>query len=384
MSSGTQGSTSSPHIEQIIGCANGVSWTQRVEINPSDLTTVQTLYVNNSTGATQITAPLSFAPIPCGSGKNADFTAHCDTGTTPPTPYIKREIVDFTATPPLTTIQNFALSGAAYTPTTEGVCDGYDLVEACADIINTANGAVTPVRSLQLTRYGQLVGTPIFYSLTSNTSIIPTGTERVVNCGDLNYTESVLCDASAPPVPFWRTQIKLGSSVLFTQNLNIEKTATYTPVGAVGLCQNYTTDDEYACISALTGNNGTIPIRIVRVYNGANLISETRTRLDTYALVANNAVLVPCTQAAGTVRQGSNVVTGGASVLVPAGKKSISIVVRSGSVTGTGSLQTGTAQYRAGESYSWSSDDAAGLLEAMTFTGSSPTTSYTLSWTQRL
>jgi hypothetical protein len=149
------------------------------------------------------------------------------------------------------------------------------------------------------------------------------------------------------------------------------------------MCQGYVTDDEYACIAGAAANDDTIKIRIVRVYSGLTLISETRTRLDTYAVVPNNTVLVPCTQTAGVVRQGSAVGAGVAATLVPAGKRSISIIVRSGSVTGTGSLQTGAQQYRAGEGYSWSVTEDGELLEAMTFTGLTPTTSYTVTWSQR-
>lgn len=381
MSAGTSASTSSPHIKQTVGCAGGVSWTLREEINPTDLTTVQVRYINNATQATQTTAPAGFVPVACETGKDSEWVVLCDTSTTPPTPYLRRIITDFSTTPPTDSVQNFALTGAAYTPTTPGVCEGYDLVEGCAEIFNTTNGQVTPVRSLQLTRYGQLIGTPVFYSATANTPVVPTGTDRVLNCGEMTYTESLLCDST--PTPFWRTQYKLGSTVLFTQDLNVGKTAAYVAVGAVGVCPEYEIEDEYACIAGAAANDDTISVRIVRIYNGATLLSETRTRLDTYAVVANNVVLVPCTQVAGTVRQGSAVGAGAAAVVVPAGKRSISIAVRSGSVTGTGSLQTGAVQYRAGEGYSWSIKEDGELLEAMTFTGNTANTSYTVIWTQR-
>lgn len=383
MSAGTQGSTSSPHIKQTIGCVSGVSWTRREEVNPTDLTTVQVLYINNATQAQQTTAPAGFVPVACEQGKDSEYAVLCDTSTTPPTPYLQRIITDFSTTPPTDTLQAFTLAGAAYVPVTRGVCDGYDLTEGCAEVFDTTNGVMTPVRALQVTRFGQFVGTPVLYSTTTNAVVTPTGTQRVLNCGELSYSESQLCDSSVPPVPFWRTQYKVGSTVLYTQDLNIGKTAAYTPVGAVGVCQGYTTDDEYACINDATNSGSTIPVRIVRVYNGALLISETRTRLDTYAVVPNNAVLVPCTQSANTVRQGSAVVTGVAATIVPAGKRSISLVVRSGSVTGTGSLQTGAVQYRAGEAYTWSTQEEGELLEAMTFTGATATTSYTVTWTQR-
>ena len=383
MSAGTHGSTSSPNIKQTIGCASGVSWTRREEVNPTDLTTVQTLYINNSNGATQAAAPANFVPVACETGKDAEFMVLCDTATTPPTPYVRRVITDFSTSPPTDSYQTFSLTGAAFAPTTPGTCDGYDLVEGCAEVFSTVTGVLQPVRSLQLTRYGVLIGTPIYYSSASNAVVVPAGTDRVMNCGEMTYAESLLCDSSAPPVPFWRTQFKLGSTTLFTQDMNIGKTAVYAPVGAVGVCQNNTAEDEYACIAGAAANDDTIKIRIVRVYNGATLLSETRTRLDTYAVVPNATVLVPCTQTAGTVRQGSALGSGVAATIVPAGKKSISIVVRSGSVTGTGSLQAGAAQYRAGEGYTWSVDQEGELLEAMTFTGSTPTTSYTVTWTQR-
>lgn len=383
MSAGTTGSTSSPHIKQVIGCANGVSWTQRTEINPTDLTTVQTLYVNNATNATQAAAPAGFVPVACETGKDSEFMTHCDTSTNPPTPYIQRIITDFSTNPPTDTYQAFTLTGAAYAPVTRGTCDGYDLVEACATIFNTTNGVVTPVRSLQLTRFGVLLAAPVFYSTTTNAVVVPAGTDRVINCGELYTSESVLCDSSNPPVAFWRTQYKVGSTVLFTQDLNIGKTAAYAPVGVVGLCNGYTTDDEYVCIAGAAANDDTISVRVTRVYNGQTLISETRTRVDTYAVVPNNTVIVPCTQVAGTIRQGSAVGAGAVAVTVPAGKRSISLVVRSGQVTGTGSLQTGAIQYRAGESYSWSITEDGELLEAMTFTGTTATTSYTVIWTQR-
>jgi hypothetical protein len=383
MSAGTTAQTSSPHIKQVVGCANGVSWTMRQEINPTDLTTIQTLYINNATQATQVAAPAGFVPVACETGKDSEWAVLCDTSTTPPTPYLRRIITDFSTVPPTDSTLNFTLNGAAYTPTTPGVCEGYDLVEGCAEVFNTTSGLLTPVRSLQLTRYGVLIGTPIFYSNSSNTVVTPTGTDRVVNCGEIAYTESLLCDSATPPVAFWRTQYKLGSTVLLTQDLNIGKTAAFTPTGAVGVCQNNNVEEEYACIAGAASNDDTISIRIVRVYNGSTLISETRTRTDTYATVPNNAVLVPCTQAAGTVRQGSLVSTGAAAVTIPAGKRSISIVVRSGSVTGTGSLQTGATQYRAGEGYSWSIKEDGELLEAMTFTGNTATTSFTVIWTQR-
>lgn len=383
MSAGTQGSTSSPHIKQVIGCASGVSWTQRTEVNPTDLTTIQTLYINNSNGATQTTAPANFVPVACEMGKDSEYAVLCDVSTAPPTPYLRRIITDFSTAVPTESYQNFTLNGAAYAPVTPGVCDGYDLTESCAEVFNTVSGLLTPVRALQVTRFGQFVGTPILYSTTSNAVVTPTATDRVMNCGEMTYTESFLCDSASPIVSFWRTQYKLGSTVLLTQDLNAAKTAAYAPVGAVGICQGYTTEDEYACIAGATPNDDTIKIRIVRVYNGLNLVSETRTRMDTYAVVGNAVVLVPCTQTAGTIRQGSAVGAGVAATIVPAGKKSISLVVRSGSVTGTGSLQTGAVQYRAGESYTWSVDQEGELLEAMTFTGSTPTTSYTLTWTQR-
>jgi hypothetical protein len=383
MSAGTNGSTSSPHIKQVIGCASGVSWTRREEVNPTDLTTIQTLYINNTSGATQTTPPASFVPVACEVGKDSEYAVLCDTSTTPPTPYLRRIITDFSTAVPTDSYQNFTLNGAAYTPTTPGVCEGYDLTENCAEVFNTSNGVLTPVRALQVTRFGQFVGTPILYSTTSNAVITPAGTDRVMNCGEMTYTESFLCDSSAPATQFWRTQYKLGSTVLFTQDLNAGKTAAYAPVGAVGMCQGFVTDDEYACIAGAAANDDTIPVRIVRVYSGTNLISETRTRLDTYAIVPNNTVLVPCTQSSGTVRQGSAVGAGVAATIVPAGKRSISIIVRSGAVTGTGSLQTGAQQYRAGEGYSWSVTEEGELLEAMTFTGLTPTTSYTVTWSQR-
>jgi hypothetical protein len=383
MSAGTNGSTSSPHIKQEIGCANGVSWTERVEINPTDLTTIQTLYINNASGATQSVAPVNFVRAACETGRDSEYAVLCDVSTTPPTPYLRRIVTDFSTAVPTDSFQNFSLTGAAFTPTTPGTCDGYDLTEGCAEVFSTTTGAMTPVRSLQVTRFGQFVGTPILYSTTSNAVVTPTGTDRVMNCGEMTYSESTLCDSSTPPVAFWRTQYKLGSTVLFTQDLNIGKTAAYSPVGVVGVCQGYTTDDEYACIAGVAANDDTIKIRVVRVYNGATLISETRTRLDTYAVVPNTAVLVPCTQTAGTIRQGSAVGTGTAATIVPAGKRSISLIVRSGSVTGTGSLQSGASQFRAGEGYSWSINEEGELLEAMTFTGLTPTTSYTVTWTQR-
>jgi hypothetical protein len=381
MSAGTSASTSSPHIKQTVGCANGVSWTLRQEINPTDLTTVQSLYVNNVTQAVQTTAPAGFVPVACETGKDAEWVVLCDTATVPPAPYIRRIITDFSTTPPTDTTQNVSLTGAAYAPTTPGVCEGYDLVESCAEIFSTTNGALTPVRALQLTRYGQLIGTPLYYSNTTNAVVTPAGTDRVLNCGELTYTESILCDSAG--TAFWRTQYKLGSTVLFTQDLNIGKTAAFTAVGAVGTCPDYDVEDEYACIAGAAANDDTIQIRIVRVYNGQTLVSETRTRLDTYAVVANNVVLVPCTQAAGTVRQGSAVGAGTTAVTIPAGKRSISIAVRSGSVTGTGSLQAGATQYRAGEGYSWSIKEEGELLEAMTFTGTTANTSYTVIFTQR-
>jgi hypothetical protein len=46
-------------------------------------------------------------------------------------------------------------------------------------------------------------------------------------------------------------------------------------------------------------------------------------------------------------------------------------------------LQTGATQYRAGEGYSWSIKEEGELLEAMTFTGNTANTSYTVIWTQR-
>jgi hypothetical protein len=339
------------------------------------------LYINNATQATQTTIPAGFVPVACETGKDSEWVVLCDTSTTPPTPYLRRIITDFSTVPPTDSIQHVTLNGAAYTPTTPGVCEGYDLVEGCAEVFSTTNGQITPVRALQVTRYGQLIGTPVFYSMTANTTVVPTGTDRVLNCGELTYTESLLCDAT--PTTFWRTQYKLGSTVLYAQDLNIGKSAAHVAVGAVGVCPDYEVEDEYACIAGANANDDTISIRIVRIYAGSTLISETRTRLDTYAVVANNVVLVPCTQAAGTVRQGSAVGAGAVATVVPAGKRSISIAVRSGSVTGTGSLQTGATQYRAGEGYSWSIKEEGELLEAMTFTGNTPNTSYTVIWTQK-
>jgi hypothetical protein len=382
MAAGTTGSTSSPQIKQVVGCANGVSWTLRQEINPSDLTTHQSLYVNNTTGATQTTAPAGFVPVACEIGKDAEFTVHCDTSTAPPTPYIKRVIVDFSTTPPTQSFVNYSLAGAAFTPGAEGVCDGYDLVEGCAEVVSTTTGVVQPVRTLQLSRYGVLIGTPVLYSVTTNAVITPAGTDRVINCGSLQYSESLLCDSSVPPVPFWRTQSKVGSTVLFTQDLNVGKTAVYAPVGAVGVCQSNTTDDEYACIAGATPNDDTIQIRIVRVYNGGLLLSEVRTRMDTYAVVANNVPLVPCTESAETINAGSSLHTGNAAAIVPAGRRSVTITVRSGAVTASGSQHSGAANvFEAGESYTWSRVSEGELLAAMTFTGTTGATRFKLTWT---
>jgi hypothetical protein len=387
MSASTSGSTSSPHIKETVGCVNGVSWIRRVEINPTNLTTIQTIYINDVTNASQATKPLGWSAVPCEMGKDGEFTVHCDTNTIPPTPYIKRIVLDFSTTPITQTIQNFTLAGVAYTPSIEGVCDGYDLIEGCADIISTITGVITPVRSLQLTRFGQLIGTPVYYTITNNAVIVLTGSDRAVNCGSLSFTESLMCDLGATPsIPFWRTQIKMGSVVLFTENKNVAKTANYTILGVIGVCGDYTIDEEYACISdGTTGNNGTVSIRIVKVYQGSSTIpiSEVRTRMDTYATVANNVPLVPCTVKSGTVRQGSTgVISGTGSNLIPAGKKSITLIVYSGAVTGSGSLQSGSQQYRAGTTESWSVTEAGELLEAMTFTGATATTQYTVIWTQ--
>ena len=382
MSSGTSGQTSAPQIKQIVGCANGVSWVLRQEINPSDLTTWQTLYVNTSTGATQAVAPAGFVPVACEVGKDAEFTVHCDTSVNPPVPYLKRLVVDFSTTPPTQAIVNYSLAGAVFTPGAEGVCEGYDLVEGCAEVVSTTTGVITSVRSLQLTRYGAPIGTPVLFNLTTNAVIAPAGTDRVVNCGTVQYTESVLCDSAAPSVSFWRTQLKTGTTVLFTQDLNIGKTAPYTPVGTVGTCQDINVDDEYACIAGAAPNDDTIQIRIVRVYSGINLLSETRTRLDTYAVVANNVALVPCTELAETVNVGSSLTVGAAAAVVPAGRRSVSIVIRSGSVTASGSQHSGAAGvFEAGESYSWSRTSEGELLPAMTFTGVTANTRFKLNWT---
>jgi hypothetical protein len=382
MSSGTQGSTSSPQIKQIVGCANGVSWVRRDEINPSDLTTYQTLYVNVASGATQIAAPAGFTATPCSNQQDAEFQVLCDVSVNPPVPYLQREVVDFSVVPPTQSFQTFSITGAAFTPGTPGVCDGYAVVEQCAEVFSTTTGVTTPVRSVQLSRFGVLVGNPILYNLTTNAVVTPAGTDRVINCGVLQYTESLLCDSSNPPVAFWRTQYKVGSTLLLQQDLNVAKTGAYAPVGAVGQCQNNTVDDEYACIAGAAPNDDTIQIRIVRVYNGTTLLSETRTRMDTYAVVANNVALVPCTQAAETLNVGSSLTTGATAAVVPAGRRSVTITVRSGAVTATGSQHSGAASvFEAGESYTWSRVDAGELLPAMTFTGVSAATRFKVIWT---
>ena len=378
----THGNTSTV-IKQVIGCASGVSFTKRQEINASDLTTYSTLYINNATGTTQVAAPTGYVDSPCEVGRDAEFSVHCDTSTTPPTPYIKRFVVDFSTATPSTAILNFGLNGAPYTPVTEGVCEGYSLSDGCAEIVNTTNGQITPVRSIQITRYGSLIGTPVFYNITTNAVVTPAGSDRVISCGVKAYTESLLCDSATPqPVSFWRTQIKLGSAVLFTQDLNVGKTAAYTPVGTVGPCASYAIEDEYACIAGANPSDDTVPVRVVRVYNGPTLVSETRTRTDTYAVVANNVPLVPCTEVAEVIQAGSAVSVGTAAFVVPAGRRSVTISVRSGSVTATGSQHSGaTSVFEAGESFTWSRVSAGETFPAMTFTGVSATTRFKIIWT---
>jgi hypothetical protein len=383
MANNTSGSTSAPHIKQIIGCAGGVSWARRDEINPSDLTTHQTIYVNLVSGATQATAPAGFVASPCEVRSDAEFTVYCDAATTPPTPYIKRIVVDFSTTPPTQTVQNFTQTGAAYTPTTESTCDGYDLTEQCVEVFNTTNGVITTARSLQLTRYGLPIGSPVIYNMASNAVITPAATDTVVACGSVNYTESLLCDSSTPQVSFWRTQYKLGATVLYTQDLNLQKNAPYTPVGTVGLCSTFTVDDEYACIAGATPSDGTVQIRIRTVFNGQTVVSETRTRLDTYAVVANSVPLVPCTEAEETINWGSSLHVGTVTATIPVGRRSVTLTVRSGSVTATGSQHSGTAGvFEAGESYTWSRVNSGEILAGtVNFTGTTAQTRFKVTWT---
>ena len=379
--SNTSGSTSVT-IKQIVGCANGVSWFRRDEVDQSDLSTRNTSYINATTGAVQALAPAGFVAVPCEIGKDAALTVHCDTSTTPPTPYVKRLIVDFSTNPPTQSFVNYTLTGAVYAPVTEGVCDGYAVTDNCVDLIDTASGVITPVRSIQTTRYGVLLGTPLFYSLTTNAVVTPTATQRPVNCGSYNYTESLLCDSSVPPVPFWLIQIKVGATALYAGTLKIDKSGSYTPVGATGACQNYTINEEYACVVGTVPNDDTVSIRITRVFNGTTLISEVRTRVDIYTVVPNNAPLVPCTQIAETLNTGSNLFTGTQSFTTRPNSRSYTLIVNSGSVTVSGSQHIGgTGIYLAGTSISWSRDGAGEILAPITFTGVTPTTRFSVAWT---
>ena len=379
--SSTSGSTSVT-IKQIVGCANGVSWFRRDEINQSDLSTQSTIYINSATGAVQAVAPAGFVAVACEVGKDASFTVHCDTSTTPPTPYIKRVIVDFSTTPPTQSFLNYTLAGAAFTPVTESVCDGYALTDNCVDLIDTASGVITPVRSIQMARYGVLIGAPIFYALTTNAVVTLTGTQRPVNCGSYNYTESLLCDSSNPPVPFWLIQIKVGATALYAGNLRVDKQGSYGPTGAVSACQNYSVDDEYVCIAGAAPNDDTISVRVTRVFNGATLVSEVRTRVDTYAVVANNVPLVPCTQVAEVLTPGSSLVVGTNSFTTLPNSRSYTLLVNSGSVTVSGAAHTGAAGiYQAGTSISWSRDNAGEVLAPTRFTGVTAGTRFSVSWT---
>lgn len=81
------------------------------------------------------------------------------------------------------------------------------------------------------------------------------------------------------------------------------------------------------------------------------------------------------------VRSGSEVLLPGSSTVIPAGRRSVTLTVRAGNFTASGSLHTTPQQFKAGESFTWSAVSRDEVLASFTVAADA-TGEATLTWTE--
>jgi hypothetical protein len=314
-----------------------------------------------------VAAPAVFAQGSC-SGSDNEFEVLCDISTTPPTPYLRRAVVDSVG---VVTWSNVNITtGAVYVPVTPSVCDGWSVEVSDICALNTTTLAVTPVRSAQVYRYNVAVGGPVLSDAVTGVAVVLSATLIAAPCGAINVEQEVLCDAT--PTTFIRRYATVGGVQVGSQNLALDGLVPFVPVGVVGKCVDLTVDEEYVCFSIA---GVVVPGRVTTVTRGSTVISQTYVRTDTYVVVPSNTQVVLCIPPTTAVTRipGGQRVVGPVTVAIPNGRNSWNVYVECGAavvcppsvvlpanaVTLTGGGFVGSYPLWQGQTHNWSIDEAS-------------------------
>lgn len=237
-----------------------------------------------------VAAPAAFTQGACDRSIDSEFIPLCDVATNPPTPYIRRAVVD-----PVTGVVTFTninvTTGAAYAPVTPSTCDGYTLVSDDACLVTNATGAITQVRVTQLYRYGQIVGAPVIVNLQTNAVVVVAAGQTLANCDALDLATEVFCriDTGATLL---RKVMSLGSVELWSEWIDAVTLATVAAPPAAQLTQDCDIATDFEVVCANIGG-AQVSVEVRRTFRDGVLLSTVYTRLDTNAVIGA-PVIVPC------------------------------------------------------------------------------------------
>lgn len=284
-------------FSETVWCVGG----QTLIRQSSWLDAAQTVTWLTVAGAAVVPSPAQLAAATAGSCSGAlapdnEFLVLCDTATNPPTPYIRRAIVN-----PITAVATWSnvnvLTGAAYVPTTPGTCDGYTLTVDETCVLDAATGVITSARITQVWRYGTAIGVPVI-SNSATGAIIPIA-------GALQHYDCSAIDVAL--IPFCRTDnglvvlrkiVSVAGSEVFSEWIDLATNATIAAPAAGILTQDCDVQVDFETACALIGGVQ-VAVEIRRTFRDGTLTSTAYVRLDTNVPIATPTI-VPCQQISGS------------------------------------------------------------------------------------
>lgn len=214
----------------------------------------------------------------------------CDLATTPPTPYLRRAIVD-PVTAAVTWTNVNITTGATYAPTTPGVCDGYQVVVDETCVLDLATGLNTSAKITQVYRYGTAIGVPVITNSATGAVITITGTLQQYDCSIIATELIPFCRTDTGAVVL-RKVVSVAGSEVFSEWIDPITNATIAAPPAAVLTQDCDVQTDFETVCASIGG-AQVAVEVRRTFRDGTLLSTVYTRLDTNTVIGA-PVIVPC------------------------------------------------------------------------------------------